>query len=289
MLLDSGTTAMLVKTALAVAGTAYAFYGMRLFLRQNAIVFRPLRALSGDPGSVGLEFEDIIVETRRGVPLHGWWIQSQPASSVILFFPGSIGNMSRELQTFSFLVSLGASVMAVDYPGFGRSGGRPSESGCYETAEAAWDFATRVKGIPSRNIVLFGRSVGAAVAACLAARYECAGLICHSGVTSVPEVAAERYRFVPAQWLCYIRFNTVSFVALCRSAVVVMHSRSDTIVPISHGLRILERAPSPKRFVYLIGDHYSDEWLGTPNLHATLKPLLECGLFDALHDQGYAR
>jgi uncharacterized protein len=288
MSLGPPIAAIAVKTAMAVAGTAYAVYGIRLFLRQNAIVFRPIRVLSGDPGTLGLDFQDIIVETRHGIQLHGWWIQGRPGAHVILFFPGSIGNLSRELQTFYFLVSLGATVMAIDYPGFGRSGGRPTETGCYQTAEAAWDFAVRAKGIPPRNIILWGRSVGAAVAARLAGRCECAGLICQSGATSVPDVAAQRYRFVPARWFCYIRFNTLRFVALCLSPVLVMHSRSDTIIPISHGLRILARASSPKRFVSLIGDHYSDEWLATPDLRAALKPLIECDALDVIHDQDYA-
>jgi len=215
-----------LKVALAAAGGVYAVYGIGLFLTQNVIVFKTSRVLSGDPGTVGLEFDDIFLEIPGGIPVHGWWMPGRPGSNLVLFFPGSIGNLSGELETFVFLNSLGATVMAIDYPGFGKSGGNPSEARCYRCAEAAWDFAIRVKGAQPRNIILFGRSVGAAVAAWLAARHECAGLICHSGLSSVPDVAAERYRFFPARWFCYIRFNTLRSIAACRSPVAGLTART---------------------------------------------------------------
>jgi pimeloyl-ACP methyl ester carboxylesterase len=288
MTFDPANASSIVKAVLTAAGAAYAVYGIRLFLRQNAIVFKASRTFSGDPGSLGLEFDDIFLETARGTLVHGWWIPGQPGSSLVLFFSGSIGNLGSELETFAFLASLGATVMAIDYPGFGKSGGRPSEAGCYRSAEAAWDFVVRVKGVRPQNIILFGRSVGVAVAAWLGARYPCAGLICHSGLTSIPDVAAERYRFVPARWFCYIRFDTLRSIAACRSPALVMHSPSDRVIAVRHSIRIFEKAPSPKRFIPLIGDHYSNEWQATPGLRDALQPMLECSSNNVICDQGYA-
>jgi hypothetical protein len=289
MILSPSLSVALLKTTLAAAGTAWALYGIRLFLRQSAIVFQPSREIPGDPGSIGLDFEDIFVEAGRGVPVHGWWIPGRPGSNLVLFLPGSIGNLACELETFAFLISLGVTVMAIEYPGFGKSGGRPSEASCYRSAEAAWDFAVRVKGVPPGNILLYGRSVGAAVAVRLAARFACAGLICHSGVTSVPDVAAQRYRFFPVRWFCYIRFSTLRFISSCRSPALVMHSRTDWVIPFSHGVKIFDRAPSPKHFLPLIGGHYGNEWLATPGLRDALKPMIECGSIPRVPDRSYAR
>jgi uncharacterized protein len=275
MIFEPPSLSSVVGAALAGVGAAYAIYGSLLFIRQSAIVFKPDRTLPTNPKSLGLEFHDVYVEAGRGARVHGWWIPGQSNSNLVLFFPGSIGNMSRELETFSFLLSLGASLMAIDYPGFGKSEGRPTESGCYRSAEAAWDFAVRVRGFPPQNIIIFGRSVGAAVAAWLAARHECAGLICHSGLTSVPEVAAQRYRFFPSRWFCYIRFNTLRYIAACCSPVLVMHSEQDRVIPVRHGRLIFEKAASPKRFLPIIGDHYSNDWQATPGLRAALKSIIE--------------
>jgi pimeloyl-ACP methyl ester carboxylesterase len=289
MVLSLSLVVAVLKTTLVVVGTAYALYGIRLFLRQNAIVFQPSREIPGDPGSIGLEFEDIFVEAGPGVRVHGWWIPGRPGSNLILFLPGSIGNLACDLETFSFLTSLGATVMAIEYPGFGKSSGRPSEAGCYRSANAAWDFAVRVKGVQPGNILLYGRSVGAAVAVRLAARFACAGLICHSGVTSVPDVAARRYRFFPVRWFCYIRFSTLRFISSCRSPALVMHSRTDWVIPFSHGVKIFDRAPSPKHFLPLIGGHYGNEWLATPGLRDALKPMIERGSIPLVTDRSYAR
>jgi uncharacterized protein len=289
MIVDSSPAILASKMVLLAAAAVYALLGARLFLRQKAIVFQVSREIAGDPGRFGLEFEEIVVPGPRGLQLCGWWMPGQPGCNTVLFFPGSIGNLSGELETFSFLVSLGATVMALDYPGFGRSGGRPSESNCYRSAEAAWDFAVNVKGVPPVKILIYGRSVGAAVAARLAALHRCAGLICHSGVTSVPDVAARRYRFFPARWFCYIRFNTLRFIRSCRSPTLVMHSRTDRVIPLDHGQRIFEHAPSPKYFLPLTGGHYGNDWLNTQGLDDALKPMIHRGSTELIRKGIYAR
>lgn len=278
----------ILKTAIAAAACAYAVYGIRLFLRQSAIVFKPARGHSGDPASAGFAFTDISFQSSSGAPVNGWWIPGRSGSKVVLFLPGSIGNLSSELATLAFLLSLGETVLAIDYPGFGKSRGRASERHCYEAAEGAWNFLVEQKGVQPEKIILFGRSVGAAVAAWLAARRECAGLICHSGLTSVPDVAARRYPWFPARWLCYVRFDLLRSIAACRCPVLVMHSKSDRVIPFEHGMRIFDRAPSPKCFLPLLGDHYSNEWQFTPGLRASLKLIIERGSVEAVCDRQYA-
>ena len=256
---------------LIALGIVTAAWGLWMFVRQPRIVFRPSRELLGDPSDVGLAFEDVYPRLSNGVRVHGWWIPGDDPHKVILCFPGSIGNISHELTTASFLRRSGASVLIIDYPGFGTSEGHPSETGCYRAASAAWTYAIEARGIQPSHTTVFGRSVGGTVAAWLAARHpDCARLVVHSAFTSVPDVAARAYPFFPVRYFCYIRFNTLKQIRACRCPVVVMHPTADSVIPLRHGERILEEAPEPKCFVALRGDHYGSEWQDTPGLQPVL-------------------
>ena len=256
----------------AAAGIGYGLYGAQLFVRQASIVFKPTRTHFGDPSSLGCRFDHVRLET-RGRQLHGWWIDGSEAGRTFLFLPGSIGNISRDLHTFALLQSVGGTVLAIDYPGFGTSEGRPSEAGCYAAAEAAWDYIVGERRVPPENVVIFGRSVGAAVAAWLAARRPCGALVCQSPLTSIADVAARSYPLLPTRFFCYVRFNTRRHIAQCRCPVLVMHSEEDTVIPIEQGYRVFERARPPKRFLQIGGDHYGDAWQQTPRVRDTLREL----------------
>jgi uncharacterized protein len=258
----------------ALGGLGFAIYGLQIFLRQRLIIFRPSREMPADPASFGQGFEDVFLTVRPRARVHGWFIPRNPAGKLVLFFPGAVGNLTHELSTLAFLLSFNASVLAIDYPGFGRSEGSPGERGCYAAADAAWRHAVQQRGIPPENIILFGRCLGATVAAWLAARYECAGLVCHSAWTSVPDMAAAAYPVLPARYFCYLRFNTLKSIVNCRCPVLLMHSDRDRTVPSSHSVRLFERAHAPKRFLPLIGDHCGNDWEASPNLRAVFATVL---------------
>ena len=258
-----------VEILALLGGLAFAFYGLRLFFLQSRIVFRPSREIVASPRDCGLPFEDVMLG-----PARGWWIPAKRAAKVILYLPGGIGNMSRELSTLTWLSNLGVHVMAIDYPGYGQSSGRPSESGCYAAADAAWRFAVEQKGIAPQDVVIFGRSLGAAIAAHAASQNECGALVIHSGVSSVPAVAALRYPFLPVYFFCYIRFNTLKHLRRCNCPTLVMHSATDRVIPLRQGEEIFRAASSPKRFVKIPGDHYTNEWQAAPGLASELRSLL---------------
>jgi uncharacterized protein len=268
--------ASLWKLAAAFAGVTYGIYGSQLFLRQRSIVFKPTRDMIGDPSALGVRFEDVSFRAAAD-DVHGWWIEGSPANRAFLFLPGSIGNISGDLATFAALRSVDAGVLAIDYPGFGASGGTASEAACYAAADAAWRFLVERRGIDPDRIVVYGRSVGAAVAAWLAAERRCAAVVCHSPLTSIADVAARAYPFVPARLFCYVRFDTGRHIARCRCPVVVMHSDRDTIIPVQQGYEVFAHARPPKRFLPLVGDHYGDGWLATPHVRAALRDLAADG------------
>jgi uncharacterized protein len=260
---------------LALLGAViFAVYGLRLFFLQSRIVFRPSREMIGSPRDCGLPFEDVVLRLAGNVKVLGWWIPGRQASKVILYLPGGIGNMNRELSTLAWLANIGVNVLTIDYPGYGEASGRPSESGCYAAADAAWRYAVQQKGIAPQDVVIFGRSLGAAIAAHAASRNECGTLVIHSGVSSVPAVAARRYPFLPVYFFCYIRFNTLKYLRRCNCPTLVMHSIADRVIPFRHGEEIFRAASSPKRFVKIPGDHYTNEWHAAPGLASELNSLL---------------
>jgi pimeloyl-ACP methyl ester carboxylesterase len=258
--------------ALIAVGALAAIFGLAVFAMQAKLVFKPTKTLLLEPSDLSLPFENIELPLANGARVHGWFVPREGSRRLVLCLPGSIGNMSHEAKTVAFFRDLGANVFIVDYPGHGKSSGRPSESGCYLTADAAWEFATREKGFAPENIALFGRSLGGTVAARLAARHpECGRLMLHSGVTNVPDVAARRYPFFPVRYFCFIRFNTLRQIRDCKCPILIMHPAADSVIPIRHGERIFAAAPEPKRFLPLRGDHYDSDWLTTPGLRAALE------------------
>lgn len=217
-----------------------------------------------------------------GVGLHGWWAKPPvPASGapatadlVVLFFHGNAGNLSDRAEILLALASLPVQVLMVDYRGYGRSAGRPSEAGLYRDARAAWRYLTAVQGVAPSQIVLYGESLGGAVAIELATAVEPAALIVQSSFTSVPALAARYYPFVPG-FLIRTKMDSLARITEVRCPVLVAHSPSDEIVPYTHGRTLFDAASEPKRFHEITGAGHNTTWLvGGRELLATLGDFL---------------
>jgi fermentation-respiration switch protein FrsA (DUF1100 family) len=235
-------------------------YGLLLavvYLVQSRMLYLPNtpgRDLVMTPADAGMEFDDITLETDDGVGLHGWFIPGR-SSRVLIFFHGNAGNISHRLGSISQFHNLGLSVLIIDYRGYGRSGGRPTEDGMYRDAEAAWQYFVADRGLAPGDIIIFGRSLGASVAAKLATLHTPLALIVESSFTSVPEIAADIYPWLPVRLLSRLSHATRDYVGEVRCPVLVIHSHDDEIIPFSHGLAIFEAAPEPRTIVALHGSH----------------------------------
>jgi uncharacterized protein len=194
---------------------------------------------------------------------------------VVLFFHGSDGNLGYELPTLRFLHALGTSVLMIDYPGYGRSGGHPNEKGCYEAAEAAWTFLLEHKRVQPADIVLFGRSLGSAVATYLSASRASGGLVFQSGFSSVPDMANVLFPYLPVRPFCRTRMDSLARIRRIHAPILCLHSPDDEHIPIAQALKIYARAPGPKRLVRFAGSHSSTQWRGTPEVGAAWKELLD--------------
>ncbi|MGD8745914.1 MAG: alpha/beta hydrolase [Gammaproteobacteria bacterium] len=233
---------------LLVAGV-YLMQGRMLYLSEV-----PGRERTATPAAAGMAYEDVFLQTGDGVRVHGWFVPGD-GDRILLFFHGNAGNISHRIDSIRQFRGLGLSVFIIDYRGYGQSGGRTTESGMYLDAEAAWDYLISVRGADADQILIFGRSLGASVAARLAERHPPLGLIVESSFTSVPDVAGEIYPWLPVRVLSRLKHATRDYIQDVRCPVLVVHSRDDEIIPFSHGQAIFEAAPEPRMFLELRGTH----------------------------------
>jgi hypothetical protein len=173
----------------------------------------------------------------------------------VLFCHGNAGNISHRLDSIRLLHSLGLQVLIFDYRGYGHSEGAASEKGSYRDADAAWRYLVDVRGLPADRIILFGRSLGAAVAADLASRTRPAAVIMESAFTSVPDMAAGIYPWLPVRLLSRYRYDNLDKITRISAPLLLVHSRQDEIIPFAHGERLFERAREPKQFLEINGGH----------------------------------
>jgi len=241
---------------LVAVGYAVMLVGMYAF--QSRLIFfpnTPSRAVGPGPDSIGLAFETVEILTDDGIRLEAWYVPARGPRGTVLFFHGNAGNISHRLDSLKVFNQLDLSTLIFDYRGYGGSEGKASEAGIYSDAEAAWHHLTEDRGTPAAEIVLFGRSLGAAVAASVAGRHRPGALIIESGFVSVPDMAAELYPWLPARRLARIGFPTGDFLQSASCPVLVVHSRDDEIIPFDHGLRLFGMAREPKQFLELRGGH----------------------------------
>ena len=226
-----------------------------LYLTQSRLLYHPFDTLAATPAVVGLPFEEVALSAADGTRLHGWFLPHPRERGVIHFSHGNAGNISYRIDSLRIFHALGWSVLIYDYRGYGLSEGAPDEAGTYQDAEAAWRHLTESRGYRPEEIVLFGRSLGGAVAAELAGRVGPAGLIVESSFTSVPELAAELYPYLPARRLARYHYDTRARLADYRGPLLMVHSRDDEIIPFAHGERLLAAAAGPKRLAVIEGGH----------------------------------
>jgi uncharacterized protein len=242
----------------SVFAIGYAVLAVALFFYQpNMLYFpdMPSREIEATPGDIGLDYEPLTLTTRDDEQLDAWFIPANPARGVVLFCHGNAGNISHRLVSIQLFHELGLSVLIFDYRGYGQSTGKPTEKGTYRDVDAAWDYLVEQRGIPAEHIILFGRSLGASIAADLATRQNAAGLILESGFTSVPDIAAKLYPWLPVRWFSRYQYDTRKKLADIHSPVLIAHSRDDEIIPYSNGERLFEAANEPKQFLPLRGGH----------------------------------
>jgi len=240
---------------LVVLAVAYLGVVLLVYFGQPRLVYFPEKQLSITPEAIGLDYTSVNIATSDGETLHGWWMSVPDAKGTVLFFHGNAGNISHRINYLEMFKRLGYNTLLFDYRGYGQSSGVPSESGTYLDAQAAWRYLTETRDIAPAQIVLFGESLGGAVAAWLAVQEKPGLLALASTFTSVPDLAAEIYPFLPVRWISRFDYDTRKSLQLVTCPVFIAHSPQDEIIPFEHGQQLFQAAPEPKQFLELEGGH----------------------------------
>lgn len=267
-----------LATLLLLFALLYAALVAFMWFRQESMLFLPgipSRNLVATPADIGLGFEPLRIATADGEELDAWFIPAREERGTVLFFHGNAGNISHRLESLQIFHRLGLSVLIIDYRGYGQSTGRPSEHGTYEDARAAWRHLVEERGVPAERVLLFGRSLGAAVATWLAAHHSPRALIVESSFRSVPEMAAELYWFLPVRRLARIEYPVERLITKVEAPVLVVHSREDEIIPFRHGEALFAAAREPKTLLELTGGHNTGFLISKQRYIAGLQAFLD--------------
>jgi len=241
-------------------------------------VYHPSRDQAATGAELGRPVEQVWLTAADGVSLHGWWFPPGPDAphpdKAWLLLHGNAGNISHRLLHADLLLQTGAGAFLLDYRGYGRSEGRPSETGTYLDAEAAYDWL-RQHGLAPTGLYAIGESLGGGVACELARRRTLGGLVLLSAFTSTADVAAQFYPWLPVHWLMSIRYDNLSKLPELTLPVLLLHGRQDSLIPFSHAERNYAAAREPKRLVALEGDHNDLPYSAASDYQAALKAMLQ--------------
>jgi len=221
----------------------------------SSVIYHPTRELEGSPEIVGLPFETVSFETADGVSLSAWWIPAESPRGILLFCHGNAGNRSHRLDSIRIFNRLGLSLFIFDYRGFGESGGRPTEEGLHRDAEGAWRHLVQAKGLDPGKMIVFGRSLGGAVAARLSRTHKPRALILESAFVSLREAARDSLPGFLVDLLVPDQYPTLRDLTAAACPVLIIHSRDDEIIPFRHAAALHAAAPEPKEFLEIRGSH----------------------------------
>ncbi len=214
-------------------------------------IYFPEREVMRNPAEVGLRFRVERLKTSDGVTLNGWYMPHTNARFTLLHLHGNRGNMGDRIKQYRRWHDMGLAVLAIDYRGYGQSEGEPGEAGLYADAQAAWKLLTGKYGIPPQNIIIAGRSLGCAVAAQLVAQLPTqvkpAGLALEVPFTSLPDMSAAHYPWLPLRWFVRSRFDVEAAVRKVQVPLLLISATADKVIPAGMAERVYVAAGGNKK------------------------------------------
>jgi len=236
-------SASLTLVLLFVLGVAFTMW------MEDGFIYFPARGGVGpSPG------EEVDLTASDGVRIHGWYVPHPQAKVALLYLHGNAGHIEDRRSFIGDLRDLPANVLALDYRGYGKSEGRPSEDGLYRDVRAAYDWLAR-RHDPARIVVL-GKSLGAAPACELATQVPLGGLVVQSAFTSIADMSRRVLPFFPARWFLRHKYDNLSKVPRIACPKLFIHGREDEMIPFEMAERMHAAAAEPKRAAWFDrGDH----------------------------------
>jgi len=221
---------------------------------EKTSIFLPNRDLLASPADLNCEYEDIFFKTQDGLRINGWLIKNPGALSTLIFLHGNAGNNSYRMEKLRMFHAIGLNVFIVDYRGYGKSEGTPTETGIYADALAAHEYLISRRDKYSKDIIIYGESLGGAAAIDLATQREASALILDSTFTSAQDMARVIMPLAPA-FLVKSKFDSITKIKNIKIPKLFIHSPEDEIVPFRLAQKLFNAAAAPKHFLEIEGDH----------------------------------
>lgn len=252
-----------LKSLIILAILAYGGVLALMYVFQRSLMYFPDRART-PPAVAGLpRAEEITLKSADGESLIAWYAPPQASKPLVIYFHGNGGALNLRADRFRWLTADGFGLLGVSYRGYGGSTGKPTESGLLLDATAAYDFAAA--RFPPGRIVLWGESLGTAVAVALAAERQIGGLILDAPFTSAADIGASAYPFIPVRWFIKDSFRSDERIGRVNAPLLVLHGEMDGIIPIRFGARLFTLANEPKQMVrFPSGGHVNLDDHGAP-------------------------
>lgn len=250
-----------------------------IYFNQDKMVFYPIENFSMLPHQVGLSYEDVEIKMDENTIIHGWFFPSGDStnSKAVLLCHGNAGNISNRLETAQYLHDLGVAVFMFDYRGYGKSTGEPTEEGVYLDGIACLNWLNEAKQFVDEDIIIFGRSLGGAVAVELAGRVNSGGLVVESSFTTIGDLGQKLFPLFPIKTLIRYSFNSEEKIADLKVQKLITHSPEDELIPYVMGEKLFAVASEPKQFVRLSGGHNSRTYFNDPEYKNALLNLIYGG------------
>ena len=282
----SGIGKVVLRLSPALAAVALVLLvAVRQFeVLDRKVIFFPESEITRTPSHVGLYFQDVSFAASDGTRLHGWFVPGR-GDDTLLWFHGNAGNIGHR-SDFLMLFNrhIDANIFIFDYRGYGRSEGKPSERGMYSDAEAALEYLRSRGDVDMDRLILFGRSLGCAVAVEMATRHPYKAVILESPFTSLEAIAKiarpKPFAFLPlhkvVMWLLQSRFDSLSKIHGVQGPLLILHGANDDIIAIDMARELFEAAVDPKVFYEIAGAGHNDTYLiGGEDYFAVLREFIE--------------
>jgi len=270
--------AVLFRQMIIAALAAVLLWSVLIMLFEERFIFYPDRYPAGhyNQASRIANLQDCWMRAEDGVIIHGWYAPADTPRATLVMSHGNAGNVSYRLEIIRAFQRSGFNVLMYDYRGYGRSEGSPSEEGIYRDGLAAYDAVRKLRGVDSNRIVLWGTSLGGAVAVDIALHRSAAALILESTFTSASDIVSALMPWMPIRLLVRKKLNSVDKIGDVHIPVLVMHGDHDRTVPIALGRRLFEAANEPKTFYTINGaDHNNTYFIGGTAYVSSVTSFLE--------------
>ena len=246
---------------LTVAAVVYSLVLALAYFFQRGLLYFPDKTAIPPALTAAPDMAVIELEAADGVALKAWYKAAAPGGArprpTIVLFHGNAGNLAYRADKARVFLDRGYGVLLAAYRGYGGSDGSPSEAGLLADGRAALDFLKHT-GVAPASIVLYGESLGSGVAVAMAGEYEVAALLLEAPYSSIADVAASHYPFLPVRWLIKDKFNSMARIGAVRVPLLVVHGARDQVIPNTFGRRLFAAANQPKTLVLVPGAGHND-------------------------------